>query len=129
MAVVTIKLLIVFYATLYGVSPALATEICRLESDFAWDAIGDDGKAHGLFQFHLPLWREQRAKMGLSTEDLRLDPVENVRTAMFTMSQGLGCRWSTWEMAKANVTPPQESITRARLRRVQTRYEEAICPG
>jgi hypothetical protein len=61
--------------------------------------------------------------MGLTTEDLRFDPVENIRTAMFTMGQGLGRRWSVWDLAKANTAPPRESIVRARLQRIQMRYE------
>lgn len=123
MSIAMIRLLICLYAIVYGVPQNVALEVARLESDFDVIAIGDDGRAHGLFQIHLPLWGEQRARMGLPTDDLRLDPRENIRVAMFTMSQGLGRRWSTWDLAKANVTPPRESILRARLRRVQARYE------
>jgi len=123
MTVAAVKALIVFYALAYGVSPALATEVCYLESSFDMAAVGDQGNAHGLYQFWPPLWQEQRARMGLSTEDLRLDPRENIRTAMFTMSQGLGRRWSTWERAQHNI---RESVTRARLRRIKARYEGGI---
>ena len=133
MSVAVVKALIIMYATIYNVSPTLALRICELESDFCVTAIGDNGRAHGLFQIHNngedSSWQIIRRAMGETPEDLRLDARENVRTAMYGIGvMGLGRWWSTFEQAKANVVkvgklPSRESILGARLRRVQARYE------
>jgi len=141
MSVIAIKTLIVFCALTYGVNPALALRICELESDFNVTAVGDQGDAVGLWQWHKPSWEVVRRHMGKPTTDLRADPVESTETAMYAMGEmGLGRWWSTYEIAKANVedagTPTAAArevewikykgyLIEAELRRAQRRYERA----
>lgn len=127
MTVTAVKLLIVLYACIYNVSPTLALRICELESDFNVTAIGDQGAARGLYQIHNNghdgSWQIMRRAMGETTEDLRLDARENIKTALFAMGElGLYRWWSTYDLAQRNITPPRESITGARLRRIKKRY-------
>lgn len=91
-------------AIVYGVDPLLATDICRLESDFDPTAVGDDGLAVGLWQWHMGSWAYVRDKMGESQEDERLDVYESTRTAMFALGAlGLHHWWSAYPIAKRNV--------------------------
>ena len=133
MTITAIRLLICLYAIVYNVPQSVALEVARLESDYDVAAIGDNGAAVGLFQIHSDpetgrgSWEIVRAAMGESTDDLRHDPHENVRTAMYAMGRmGLGRWWSTWESAKANTTPARESIVGARLRRIEYRNEGMV---
>ena len=90
-------------ATYYGVDPVYACEIVRLESEWNTRAVGDKGKAVGLWQWHLDSWVHVRVRMGESTEDLRLDPVESTVTAMYAIKVlGLERWWSTSAEAKEN---------------------------
>ena len=82
-------------ALAFGVEPERAACIVRLESEWDPAAIGDDGAAVGLWQWHMASWRHVRRQMGLSTEDRRMDPVESTATALFAIGRlGLG-RWWT----------------------------------
>jgi len=87
-------------ATAYGVHPGLAVIIARRESNYDPNAIGDDGFAVGLWQWHLESWRHVRLDMGLDTYDLRRDPWESTITAMYAMSVlHLYKWWSTYRPA------------------------------
>jgi len=115
MSIIAIKALIVFFALTYGVNPALTLRICELESDFDAAAIGDNGEAVGLYQWHSDPddrgpWETVRYHMGRDSDpDLRYDPRENTETAMYAIGvMGLGHWWSTWEIAKSNVTAARE---------------------
>lgn len=84
-------------AQLYGVDPALALCICRSESSFNPRAVGDEGRAVGLWQWHLPSWEHVRRSMDLPATDLRADVVESTEAAMYAMSVlGLYHWWSTY---------------------------------
>jgi soluble lytic murein transglycosylase-like protein len=82
----------------FGVSPDLMTCIAYRESTLNPLAVGDQGLAHGLFQFHLGTWRWMREMMGEALRDQRFDPLEAARTASWAISQGLGFHWSVWEL-------------------------------
>ncbi len=77
-----------------GVSPDYAACIVARESEWNPDAVGDDGAAVGLWQWHLGSWQHVRAKMGLPVEDRRAAPVESTVTALWWIRQGYG-RWWT----------------------------------
>jgi len=84
----------------YGVNPYVAQAICRRESAFNPLAIGDNGDAVGLWQWHLSSWEFVRAKMGRSLEDDRADEIESTETALYAMGiLGLSRWWSTYEAA------------------------------
>lgn len=84
----------------YGVDPELAIVICRRESSYDEFAIGDNGLAVGLWQWHLTSWEHVRAKMGKDTLDRRTDLVESTEAAMYAMGElGLYEWWSTYHPA------------------------------
>jgi hypothetical protein len=82
------------YAEEYGVSVRYLTCIAREESRFNSEAVGDSGKARGVYQFHLGTWQSFRRQMGLSTEDLRTDEEEATRTTAWAISKNLDGHWS-----------------------------------
>lgn len=84
------------YANIYGVDKDLALCVLENESNGRCEAIGDGGLAHGPFQFHLPTWKSFRKQMGLNTLDLRTDPYESARTAMWAISKGYGPHWTPY---------------------------------
>jgi len=87
-------------ARAYGVHPGLAVIIARRESSFDPDAVGDNGDAVGLWQWHWKSWHYVREKMGLDTFDGRADPWESTVTAMYAMSVlHLYRWWSTYQPA------------------------------
>jgi len=84
----------------YGVCPGLAVIICRRESSFNPTAVGDQGQAVGLWQWHIASWNQVRDSMGLRGLDLRKDPYESTITAMFAMGVlHLYRWWSTYKPA------------------------------
>jgi len=93
----------------YGVNECLALRIAYHESEFNPYAEGDDGKAVGLWQWHLPSWHHVRDKMGRPLDDERSQPWASTDTAMYAMGVlGLWQWWSTLEMAYLdcmNTTP------------------------
>ena len=89
------ELLVRQAATAMDVDPDYAACIVRLESEWDPDAVGDQGRARGLWQFHLGSWIHVRRAMGLSVEDRRDNPVEATVTALYAIKH-LGLRdWWT----------------------------------
>jgi soluble lytic murein transglycosylase-like protein len=86
--------LVTFYAKQYGVNVSLAHCIANAESAYQSGAVGDSGKAVGVYQFHHATWRGWRKKMGRSTKDTRFVAKDNIETAMFVMSKGGYKNWS-----------------------------------
>ncbi len=104
MSVAAIKTLIISLAMVFNVRAPLALEICQLEADFNPAAVGDEGKAQGLWQWHLASWEHVRGKMGRPLMDERLDPVESTLTAMYAMSElDLYRWWKTYPIAMRNL--------------------------
>lgn len=101
----TIMAVIRGLAGLYGVDPELALCICRRESSFNNRAVGDEGKAVGLWQWHKPSWDHVRRSMDLSTLDHRANIVESTEAAMYAMSVlGLHHWWSTFEGCRQEIS-------------------------
>lgn len=93
---------VVVLARHYEVDPALAIRVVDLECP-RWDPEeeGDDGAAVGLWQWHLESWLLVRRHMEAPLQDLRTDPVESTRTAMYAWSvMGLQCWWTAYEQAQ-----------------------------
>lgn len=88
--------LVTFYAKQYGVDVALAHCIAKAESTYQSGAVGDSGKAVGVYQWHPDSWRGWRKRMGKSTKDTRFVAKDNIETAMFTMSKGGYKNWSPY---------------------------------
>lgn len=80
-----------------GVNPDRAACIVERESEWDADAVGDlhlGEPSVGLWQWRLESWRHVRARMGLSTEDRRRDPVASTSAALWWIRQGYGDWWS-----------------------------------
>jgi soluble lytic murein transglycosylase-like protein len=78
----------------FGVPELFALCVADHESRFDPQTIGDQGDAVGLFQFHLGTWQHFRIRMGLQTDDLRLDAREAARTACWAFANGFQLRWT-----------------------------------
>lgn len=83
-----------------GVDPRAANCVCYHESEFRVDVVGDQGRAVGLWQWHLPSWKAARRMMGLPETDLRHDATESTRTALWAMANGYEHWWSTWDLCE-----------------------------
>lgn len=77
-----------------GVDADFAACVVRHESEWDPAAIGDQGRAVGLFQWHRPSWRHVRRAMGLSIEDRRHDARESTVTALWAMNNGYADWWT-----------------------------------
>jgi soluble lytic murein transglycosylase-like protein len=90
-----IATIITLSAQFYGVPPEYAMCIAQAESNLDPSAVGDNGDALGLYQWHVAAWTETRAKMGLDPDPaLRADPYEATNTAMYAM--GVLHDWYKW---------------------------------
>ena len=86
----------------YGLAPRYAACICQRESGFDAQAVGDQGKAVGLWQWHLPAWQTIRRAMSLSEADERADAIASTQTALWALQHGYAGLWSTAEGCKYN---------------------------
>lgn len=85
-------------ASVVGEKPAYFSCIVERESEWNPQAIGDDGAAVGLWQWHLGSWEYVRDRMGLPTDDERDSPIESTRTAAYAIGVlGLDDWWSAAE--------------------------------
>jgi len=82
---------------------------CIIYHESAGDpaAVGDEGEAIGLLQWHEDSWRFVREKMGEDpSPELRWNPIESAKTAAYAMRQlGLWHWWSTHDMCKQFLEP------------------------
>lgn len=90
-------------AKTYGVSPAMAAEMVRMESDYDTHAVGDDGKAVGWWQFHWDTWLWACRLTGLTEYarldgDGRLDEVVSTEVALILIARGWGKLWTSWRL-------------------------------
>lgn len=89
------KQLIAFYAEVYEVNEDLALGVARCESEFKTTAVGDNGLAYGVYQFHQPTFK-MFAKMR-GTPDLEYKNTEHqVDLAMWAISKGQGNHWTCY---------------------------------
>ena len=112
---ISVQLMVQLLAPMYGVDPAFAAEVVRRESDWDIVAVGDDGDAVGLWQFHKPAFEtgyrlEFGSEVDWSGADMRLDPVVSTRVALRLMQEGYVGWWTaarqlidegkSWELKK-----------------------------
>lgn len=89
------KELIEFYADMYGVKKEVALKVAACESEYKTTALGDNGKAYGVFQFHKPTFTEFAKKFG--DDSLEYKNVEHsIELAMWAISQGKGAHWTCY---------------------------------
>jgi soluble lytic murein transglycosylase-like protein len=89
------ELLVRQAAAAMDVDPDYAACIVARESEFDPAAVGDQGRARGLWQFHLPSWVHVRTAMGASVEDRRDNPVEATVTALYAIKHLNLAHWWT----------------------------------
>lgn len=87
------KELIEFYANMYGVKKEVAIQVARCESEFKLTAVGDGGKAYGVFQFHKPTFTEFAKKFGDETLEYK-NFEHQTELAVWAISQGKGYHWT-----------------------------------
>ena len=61
----------------------------------------DHGASCGLGQIQYPTWVSIRRKAGWSTEDLRADDTENLKTVAFGLTNGWKLHWTAYHVCKA----------------------------
>jgi hypothetical protein len=77
----------------FGVDPVMLDAVAFCESSYRPAAVGDDGAAIGLFQFHEWRWWHNAPALGYS-QDLRADPVAASRVAAYAFSTGQRAAWT-----------------------------------
>ncbi len=82
------------WANIYDVPVDLAVEIADCESELKVDAVGDSGKAYGVYQFHKPTFKEFSEKLGVKLDYMNTE--DNVRLAMWGLANEKGHHWSCY---------------------------------
>lgn len=92
--------LISFYADAYDVDEDTALSVARCESEFKTTAVGDSGRAYGVYQFHEPTFREFAKKFG--NEGLEYKSTEDsIQLAMWALANGKGNHWTCYRKITA----------------------------
>lgn len=63
---------------------------------------GDNGRSCGIGQIQLPTWQSIRKSAGWSTEDLRGNDYENIKTTAYGMSHGWENHWTGYRICRAD---------------------------
>ena len=93
-----VKQVIAKYSSTYGVDKDLVECIVANESSGRSDAVGDNGAAIGLAQYHLATFLGHRKQMGLSQEDLRTDIEASIQAMCWSISNsGIGNWTARWK--------------------------------
>lgn len=93
--------LITAYAKVYGVDPDFALAIAKCESELKTTAVGDGGRARGVFQFHKPTFEMFAKKMGQPDLDYK-NTEDNVNVAMWAFAHDKQSHWSCTEKIALN---------------------------
>ncbi len=82
------------YAAVYGVDPDYAVAVAKCESELKTTAVGDGGRAHGVFQFHKPTFEMFAKKMGQTGMLEYRDTEDNINVAMWAFAHDKEDHWS-----------------------------------
>mgnify|MGYP006336711371 CR=1 FL=1 len=88
----TVEGLIVSSALRHGVSAEKMLRVARCESNFNTQAIGDGGRAYGVYQYHGPTFQSFSNLYGV-TYDYR-SPTDQIDLTGWAFSQGLDTHWT-----------------------------------
>lgn len=88
-----IEAIITNAAVEFGVDPDDMIRVARCESSLRVDAVGDNGAAVGLFQFHTFRWWLNAPTLGYH-DDLRADTVAAARAAAYAFAHGQASAWT-----------------------------------
>lgn len=86
--------LIYKYADIYKVDRDLALDVAKCESELRPTAVGDGGRARGVYQFHKPTFEMLSKRMGEKL-DYR-DTEDSVKLAMWAFATDRGFHWSCY---------------------------------
>ncbi len=90
-----VKTTIAKYANVYGVEDTRLIQcIVFYESGGREEAIGDNGKAIGVAQYHLATFLGHRKQLGLPQVDLRKDTDASIQCMIFSISKGGIGNWT-----------------------------------
>jgi len=89
-----IKLLVAKHADTYGVSRKYCECIITLESGGCSEATGDNGRAHGVAQYHLGTYLSDAKKVGLPVQDDRRNPDRAILAMVAALSRGEDSKWT-----------------------------------
>lgn len=82
-------------ATVVGENPAYFSCIVQHESGWNPQAVGDNGAAVGMWQWHIGSWQHVRNQMALPLNDERDDPIQSTLTAAYAIGVlGLDDWWA-----------------------------------
>ena len=82
------------YADQYDFDQKLALDIATCESELKTNAVGDHGKAYGIYQFHKPTFDEFSKKLGEKMD--YHDTEDNIKLAIWALSKDKGQHWSCY---------------------------------
>ncbi|MDO8493669.1 MAG: transglycosylase SLT domain-containing protein [bacterium] len=87
------------YADQYDFPEKMALAVASCESEFKTTALGDRGKAYGIYQFHKPTFEMFSKKLG---EKLNYhDTEDNIKLAIWALSQDKGHHWTCYRKISA----------------------------
>ena len=95
LGVEAIKDLIKYYSALYAVSYEEMSRVMACESSGKIDAVGDNGRAYGLFQFWENTFKLFAKDMGEKLE--WKNPEHQIKLASWAFSKGKQTHWTCWK--------------------------------
>lgn len=94
----TTKELVTKYAQVYNVNSKVMLAMMRCESSGNQSAIGDGGRAKGLYQYHTGTWERIENKLG---KDMDINSEhDQVHMTAYALSQGMGSQWTSYVAIK-----------------------------
>lgn len=94
----TTKELVTKYAQVYNVNSKVMLAMMRCESSGNQSAIGDGGRAKGLYQYHTGTWERIENKLG---KDMDINSEhDQVHMTAYALSQGMGSQWTSYRAIK-----------------------------
>ena len=129
-APLTIEEKIEFWATQYGVDPQKSLAVAKCESGLNPEAVGDHGKAYGLYQFWEGTFNKFASELGEKMD--YHNPDDQIKLANWAFSKGYGLiHWTCWDgkvVKKPDLTPEEAQARLIRLYHIaqgmQTQLEE-----
>jgi len=88
------KQIIAKHADAYSVNRKYCECIISLESGGRSEATGDNGRAHGVAQYHLDTYLSDAEKVGLPVQDDRRDPDRAILAMAGALSRGEDSKWT-----------------------------------
>lgn len=85
---------IVYYAELNGLDTKVALAVARCESEFSNSAVGDSGRAKGIYQFHLETFNRHSKLKGEQLDYTSAH--DQIKLATWSIANGYGNEWTTY---------------------------------